>query len=126
MFFDTDELYRGSEEKYIKFSGKNKPSLPKLRHTYAFENDEAVDIAIANFIESVICAYTYLGYNHLKPFHRSSKYTHYASIIIYDKEEAFVFTFLGNYERYTVFCNMQHFLTKEVINKCNISECIMM
>lgn len=109
MFFDTDELYRGSDGEYIKFTGRNKAKLPKLNHTYVFKDDEEVDSAIAEFIETIISAYEYLGYHYLNPYHRMSNNIHYASLIIYDDDEANIFTFLGNYERYTVIAKMETF-----------------
>lgn len=107
MFFDTDEIYRGSDGKYKKFSNKNKPHLPRLNHTYVYKNHEEVDIAIANFIEALICAYDYLDFKHLKAYHRSTEHNHYASLIIYDEHGAMVFILIGNYEHDTVICDVE-------------------
>lgn len=109
MFFDTDELYHGSDEKYIIFTGKNKAKLPKLNHTYVFKDDEQVDSAIEEFIEIIILTYKYLGYNYLDSYHRLTDTIHYGLLIMYNDDETNVFTFIGNYERFTVIGKMETF-----------------
>ena len=109
MFFDTDDLLKGIDETDIEFRSKNNPILPHLRHTYVFENEEKVDIAIAKFIDALIVYYDSHGFNHLNPYHRSTKHNHYSSVIIYNERGAMVFFIAGNYERYTVICDVEIF-----------------